>query len=56
MLAAHQGQRHIRLAGAYPAVSYASESTLPLFYADVSRGLARVRRDGDEDRRRRRRR
>jgi len=56
MLAAHQGQRHIRLAGAYPAASYASESTLLMFYAEVSRGFNRVRRDGDEDRRRRRRR
>ncbi len=54
MLSAHQGLPNIRLAGAYPAVTYASESTLLTFYADVSRGFNRVRRDGNEDRRRRR--
>ncbi|MEM8771779.1 MAG: PBP1A family penicillin-binding protein [Pseudomonadota bacterium] len=55
MLAAHQGLPVRKLDGAYPAASYAEESTLLNFYADVSRGLERVRRDGDPRRSRRRR-
>ena len=55
MLSAHQGLPLLTLDGAYPAVSYASEPVLLDFYADVSRGLNRVRRDGDERRGRRRR-
>ena len=55
MLSAHQGLVARSLDGAYPAVSYASEPVLLNFYADVSRGLTRVRRDGDERRMRRRR-
>lgn len=55
MSSAHQGMPLVKLDGAYPAVSYASEPVLLDFYADVSRGLARVRRDGDERRARRRR-
>ena len=54
MIAAHQGLAVASLDGAYPAVSYASEPVLLDFYADVSRGLMRVRRDGDERRGRRR--
>ncbi|MEM9013758.1 MAG: PBP1A family penicillin-binding protein [Pseudomonadota bacterium] len=56
MLAAHQNQPLLPLDGAYPAVTYTSESSLLSFYSDVSRGFARVRRDGNEDRRRKRRR
>ncbi|MEO1134992.1 MAG: PBP1A family penicillin-binding protein [Pseudomonadota bacterium] len=55
MLSAHQGLPTLPLDGAYPAVSYASEPVLLNFYRDVSRGLTRVRRDGDERRGRRRR-
>ncbi len=55
MLSAHQGLPMLTLDGAYPAVSYASEPVLLDFYADVSRGFDRVRRDGDERRARRRR-
>ena len=54
MIAAHQGLAVASLDGAYPAVSYASEPVLLDFYADVSRGLMRVRRDGGERRGRRR--
>ncbi len=46
MLAAHQGMAEKPLPGAYPAVSYTSESELMSFYSDVSRGFDRVRRDG----------
>lgn len=56
MVSAHQGLPMARLDGAYPAVTYASEPALLDFYADVSRGLARARRDGDEGRFTRRRR
>jgi len=56
MISAHQGLPMARLDGAYPAVTYASEPALIDFYADVSRGLARARRDGDERRFTRRRR
>ncbi|PQA85795.1 transglycosylase domain-containing protein [Hyphococcus luteus] len=53
MLSAHQGLRLASIDGAYPAVSYASEPLLLNFYAEVSRGLNRVRRDGNERRFRR---
>ncbi|MHA7873323.1 MAG: transglycosylase domain-containing protein, partial [Hyphococcus sp.] len=56
MVSAHQGLPLARLDGAYPAVSYASEPALVDFYTDVSRSLARVRRDGDPGRFSRRRR
>ena len=51
---AHQNLPRVRLAGAYPAVNTASEDVLLTFYSDVTRGFARVRRDGDERRGRRR--
>ena len=44
------------LDGAYPAVTYAEEGLLLSFYRDIESAFARVRRDGDEDRGRRRRR
>ena len=47
MLSAHQGLRVADIDGAYPAVSYASEPVLLNFYAEVARGLDRVRRDGN---------
>lgn len=53
MLSAHQGLPVLSLDGAYPAVSYAAEPVLLNFYRDVSRGLTRVRRDGNERRYRR---
>lgn len=56
MISAHQNLPLRSLEGAYPAVSYAAEPALVSFYSDVSRGLNRVRRDGDArryDRRRR---
>ena len=53
MLSAHQGLRVEEMDGAYPAVTYAAEPVLLDFYRDVSRGLTRVRRDGDERRGRR---
>ncbi|MEM9617520.1 MAG: PBP1A family penicillin-binding protein [Pseudomonadota bacterium] len=56
MVSAHQGLPLARLDGAYPAVSYADEPVLLDFYTDVSRGLARARRDGDARRFQRRRR
>ncbi len=56
MISAHQGLRLATIDGAYPAVSYAAEPTLLNFYTDVSGGFARVRRDGNERRARRRRR
>ena len=55
MRSAHQGLPLARLDGAYPAVSYASEPVLLNYYQEVSRGLARVERDGDARRYRRRR-
>ena len=55
MISAHQGLPLKKLDGAYPAVTYASEPLLLNFYTDVSHSLARVRRDGDERRYRRRR-
>ena len=55
MRSAHQGMPLAKLAGAYPAVSYASEPVLIDFYGDVSRDLARVARDGNARRIRRRR-
>jgi len=55
MISAHQGLPLRSLDGAHPAVSYAAESTLIGFYDEVARGLARVRRDGNERRGRRRR-
>ena len=54
MVAAHQGQPAIKLDGAYVAPAYADENLLLSFYAEVGQGLARVRRDGDERRGRRR--
>jgi penicillin-binding protein 1A len=54
MIAAHQGLSVAEIDGAYPAASYAAEPVLLDFYADVSRGLMRVRRDGDARRVRRR--
>ena len=56
MISAHQGLRMVSIDGAYPAVTYASEPALLGFYADVSNGFERVRRDGNERRGRRRRR
>ena len=50
MIAAHQGLPLRELDGAYPAVAYAAEPALIEFYTDVSRGLTRVRRDGNERR------
>ena len=47
MTAAHQGLPVRTLSGAYPAVTYSSESALLNFYTDVSKDLSRVRRDGD---------
>ncbi|NOX82328.1 MAG: PBP1A family penicillin-binding protein [Alphaproteobacteria bacterium] len=47
MISAHQGLPLARLDGAYPAVTYASEPALLDFYADVSRGFSRARRDGN---------
>lgn len=55
MRSAHQGMPLAKLDGAYPAVSYASEPVLLDFYGQVSRDLARVERDGDARRFRRRR-
>jgi len=55
MISAHQGLSLESIDGAYPAVSYAAENSLLDFYADVSRGFARVRRDGNERRGARRR-
>ncbi len=46
MISAHQGLPVQSLDGAHPAVTYAAETTLVDFYADVSRGFSRVRRDG----------
>lgn len=56
MTAAHQGLPVRRLDGAYPAATYAEESSLLVFYNDVSRGLGRVARDGNPRRGRERRR
>lgn len=53
MTSAHQGLPLLSLDGAYPAVSYAAEPVLLDFYRDVSRGLARVERDGNGRRYRR---
>lgn len=53
MISAHQGLPVLSLDGAYPAVSYAAEPVLLDFYREVSRGLASVRRDGNERRLRR---
>lgn len=47
MAAAHQGLPVEGLDGAYPAVTYREENELLDFYNDVSRGLARVARDGN---------
>lgn len=55
MISAHQGLPMESLDGAYPAVTYAAETSLLDFYTEVSRGLSRVRRDGNERRFRRRR-
>lgn len=55
MISAHQGLPLEQLDGAYPAVTYSSEPALLRFYSDVSNGFDRVRRDGNERRRRRRR-
>lgn len=55
MVSAHQGLPLRNLDGAYPAVRYASEPVLLDYYAEVSRGFNRVRRDGDERRYNRRR-
>ena len=54
MTAAHQGLPVRGLDGAYPAATYAEENSLLDFYADVSRGLTRVARDGNPRRRYRR--
>lgn len=56
MMSAHLGLPIKKLDGAYPAATYASEPLLLNFYTDVSRGLRRVQRDGDDRRYRRRRR
>ncbi|MCB2114411.1 MAG: PBP1A family penicillin-binding protein [Parvularculaceae bacterium] len=56
MLAAHADLPKRPLDGAYPAVTYAEEGLLLSFYRDIESAFARVRRDGDEDRGRRRRR
>ena len=53
MVAAHQGLPARRLDGAFPAATYAEENSLLDFYNDVSRGLARVARDGNPRRRHR---
>ena len=55
MRSAHRGMPLAKLAGAYPAVSYASEPVLLDFYSEVSRDFARVERDGNARRLRRRR-
>ncbi|WP_411819686.1 PBP1A family penicillin-binding protein [Hyphococcus formosus] len=55
MTSAHQGLPMRNLDGAFPAARYAAEPVLLDFYAEVSRGLNRVRRDGDERRYNRRR-
>ena len=55
MRSAHQGMPLARLEGAYPAVSYASEPVLIDFYGEISRDFARVARDGNPRRMRRRR-
>jgi len=55
MLAAHSDLPKRPLDGAYPAVTYAEEGLLLSFYRDVEAAFRRVRRDGDEDRGRRRR-
>ncbi|HNR76391.1 MAG TPA: penicillin-binding transpeptidase domain-containing protein [Parvularculaceae bacterium] len=54
MLAAHADLPKRPLDGAYPAVTYADEGLLLSFYRDVEAAFRRVRRDGDEDRGRRR--
>ncbi|HOP20447.1 MAG TPA: hypothetical protein PK585_10225, partial [Amphiplicatus sp.] len=54
MLAASQDMPRKPLKGAYPAPQYADETALISFYADVSRGFAEVRRDGNARRGRRR--
>lgn len=56
MISAHQGLRLTPLEGAFPAVTYASEPALIDFYTNVSRDLARARRDGNARRYQRRRR
>ena len=56
MISAHQNLPLRSLEGAYPAITYASEPALISFYGEVSRGLKRVRRDGDARRHDRRRR
>ena len=53
MIAAHRGKPLRKLDGAFPAATFAEESSMLRFYADVDRGLARVRRDGDPRRLRR---
>ena len=52
MVSAHQGLPIRSIDGAYPAATYAEENSLLDFYADVSRGLTRVARDGNPRRRR----
>ena len=47
MIAAHQGLPLKTLDGAYPAVTYATESTMLGFYNELARDFSRVRRDGD---------
>ena len=54
MSAAHQDLPQKPIKGAYPAPQYSDEAALIGFYAEVSRGFAEVRRDGDERRRKRR--
>ncbi len=53
MIAAHQGLPLRSMEGAYPAITYAAEPALISFYGEVSRGLSRVRRDGNPRRYRR---
>jgi penicillin-binding protein 1A len=55
MLAAHADLPKEPLDGAYPAVTYSEEGRLLSFYQDVADAFRRVRRDGNEDRGRRRR-
>lgn len=56
MISAHQDLPMKPLKGAYPAPQYSDETALIGFYAEISRGFASVRRDGDERRGRKRRR
>ncbi len=50
MLAAHQGEPKIRLAGAYPAKTYSDTPLLLDFYTDVTNGFRRIAREKVKDR------